>query len=171
MVANAAKLWFRLFQNCDRSQKENKSTSKRLGNMIKSQEPSRPWRIVHMDWVAGLPPGGDKSYNVCIMIVESFSKTLIFSPFHKENTAIDTALLTWNRVVSWAGIFTNIISDTDPKLTSALWKKLQQLFGTKLSFSTAYHPQIDALAEIMIQALEDMVRRLCEYCLELKDCD
>ncbi|MBW0579002.1 hypothetical protein O181_118717 [Austropuccinia psidii MF-1] len=43
---------------CDRCQKASKSTGKGLGNMIKSQEPSRPWEIVHMDWVTGLPPGG-----------------------------------------------------------------------------------------------------------------
>ncbi|MBW0553193.1 hypothetical protein O181_092908 [Austropuccinia psidii MF-1] len=41
-------------------------------------------------------------------------------------------------------------------------------FGTKLSFSTAYHPQTDCLAEYMIQTLEEMVRRLCAYGLELK---
>ncbi|MBW0583527.1 hypothetical protein O181_123242 [Austropuccinia psidii MF-1] len=37
--------------------KANKFTRKRLGNMIKIQEPSRHWEIVHMDWVTGLPPG------------------------------------------------------------------------------------------------------------------
>ncbi|MBW0553977.1 hypothetical protein O181_093692 [Austropuccinia psidii MF-1] len=72
---------------------------------------------------------------------------------------MDTALLTWNRVVSWTGIFTNIISDRDPKFTSALWTNLHQLFGTKLSFSTTYHQQTDGLAERMIQTLEDMLRR------------
>ncbi|MBW0579194.1 hypothetical protein O181_118909 [Austropuccinia psidii MF-1] len=49
--------------------------------------------------------------------------------------------------------------------------KIHQLFGKKLSFSTAYHPQTDGLAERMIQALEEMVRRFCAYGLELKDCD
>ncbi|MBW0513751.1 hypothetical protein O181_053466 [Austropuccinia psidii MF-1] len=82
-----------------------------------------------------------------------------------------TALLIWNRVVSWTGIFTNIISDRDPKFTTAPWSNLYQLFGTKLSNSTAYHPQTDGLAERMIQTLEDMVRRLCAYGLEFKDCD
>ncbi|MBW0593770.1 hypothetical protein O181_133485 [Austropuccinia psidii MF-1] len=125
-------------KTCDRCQKANKSTGKRLGNMIKIQEPSRPWEIVHMDW---------------------------------DDTAMDTALLIWNRVVSWTGIFTNIISDRDPKFTSALWTNLHQLFGTKLSFSTAYHPQTDGLAERMIQTLEDMVRRFCAYGLEFKDFD
>ncbi|MBW0591291.1 hypothetical protein O181_131006, partial [Austropuccinia psidii MF-1] len=37
-------------KTCDKSQKANKSTGKRLGNMIKIQEPRRPWEIVHMDW-------------------------------------------------------------------------------------------------------------------------
>ncbi|MBW0542443.1 hypothetical protein O181_082158 [Austropuccinia psidii MF-1] len=125
---------------CDRCQKANKSTGKRLSNMIKIQEPRRPCKIIHMYWVANLPPGGDRSYNAFLVIVERFSKTPIFLPCHKDDTFIDTALLLWNRVVSWADIFTNIISDREPKFTSALWKNLHQLIGTKLSFSTACHP-------------------------------
>ncbi|MBW0556474.1 hypothetical protein O181_096189 [Austropuccinia psidii MF-1] len=65
----------------------------------------------------------------------------------------------------------NIISDRDPKFTSALWTNLHRLFGTKLSFSTVYHPQTDGLAEKMIQALEDMIRRFYAYGLGLKDLD
>ncbi|MBW0582553.1 hypothetical protein O181_122268 [Austropuccinia psidii MF-1] len=104
-------------KTCDRCQKAKKSTGKRLGNMMKIQEPSRPWEIVRMDCVAGLPPGGDRSYNACIVIVDRYSKTPIFLPCHKDDTAIDTALLIWNRVASWTGIFTNIISDRHPKFT------------------------------------------------------
>ncbi|MBW0462218.1 hypothetical protein O181_001933 [Austropuccinia psidii MF-1] len=107
------------------------STGKRLVNMIKIQQPSRPWEIVHMDWVTGLPPRGDRSFNYCLVIVDRLSKTPIFLPCHKDDTAMDTALLIWNSVVSWTGIFTNIISDRDPKFTSALWTNLDQLFGTK----------------------------------------
>ncbi|MBW0520740.1 hypothetical protein O181_060455, partial [Austropuccinia psidii MF-1] len=88
--------------------------------MIKIQEPRRPWEIVHMDWVAGLPPGGDRHYNACLVIVDRFRKTPIILPSLRTN--------------------------------------LHQLFGTKLSFSTAYHPQTDGLAERMIQTLEAMTR-------------
>ncbi|MBW0535678.1 hypothetical protein O181_075393 [Austropuccinia psidii MF-1] len=73
-------------------------------------------------------------------------------------------------VISWTGIFTKNISDRDPKFTSALWTNINQQFGTKLSFSTAYHPQSDGLAEITIQNLEDMVRKFCSYVPELKAC-
>ncbi|MBW0563607.1 hypothetical protein O181_103322 [Austropuccinia psidii MF-1] len=124
-----------------------------------------------MYWVSGLPPGGDRIYNAFLVIVDIISKTPIFILCHKDDTAMDTALLIWNRVVSWTSIFTKIISDRDPKFTSALWKNLHQLFGKNLSFSTAYHPQTDGLAERMIQTLEDMVQRFCGYGLEFKDCD
>ncbi|MBW0579529.1 hypothetical protein O181_119244 [Austropuccinia psidii MF-1] len=139
--------------------------------MIKIQEPRKPWEIVHMDWVAGLPPGGDRSYNACLLIVDRFSKTPIFLPCHKDDTAMDTALLIWNKVILWTGIFTYIISYRDAKFTSALWTNLHQSFGTKLSFSTSYHPQADGLAERMIQTLEGMARQFCAYGLEFKDCD
>ncbi|MBW0577087.1 hypothetical protein O181_116802 [Austropuccinia psidii MF-1] len=102
-----------------------------------------------MDWVTFLPPGGDRSYNAFLVIVDRFSKTPIFLTCHKDDTAIDR----------------------DFTFTSALWTNLHQLFGTKLSFSTAYHPQTDGLAERIIQTLEDMVRRFCAYGLEFKDCD
>ncbi|MBW0571010.1 hypothetical protein O181_110725 [Austropuccinia psidii MF-1] len=137
----------------------------------KIQQPSRPCEIVHMDWVTGIPPGCDKIYDACLVIVDRVSKTTIFSPCHKDDTAMDTALLIWNRVLSWTSIFTNIISARDTKFTSALWTKLHQLFGTKLSFSKAYHPQTGGMAERMIQTLEDMVRRFCAYGLKFKDCD
>ncbi|MBW0519924.1 hypothetical protein O181_059639 [Austropuccinia psidii MF-1] len=73
---------------------------------------------------------------------------------------MDTALFIWNRVIYNTGLFKNIISDRDPKFTSALWTNLHKLLGTKLSFATAYHPQTDGLAERMIQTLADMIRRV-----------
>ncbi|MBW0506343.1 hypothetical protein O181_046058 [Austropuccinia psidii MF-1] len=92
-------------------------------------------------------------------------------PCHKDDTAMDTAIMIWNKVISHTGLFQNIISDRDPKFTSALWTNLHNLFGIKLSFSTAYHPQTDGLAERMIQTLEDIIRRFCAYGLEFKDFD
>ncbi|MBW0505574.1 hypothetical protein O181_045289 [Austropuccinia psidii MF-1] len=144
-------IWWTMWQKdvaeycktCERLQKANKSPVKRLGNMIKIQEPRKPWEIVHMGWVTFLQPGGDRSYNECLVIVDRFNKTPIFPPCHKDGAAMDTALLIWNRVISWTGIFTNFINDRDFKFTSALWTNLHQLFGKKLSFSTADHPQTD----------------------------
>ncbi|MBW0576137.1 hypothetical protein O181_115852 [Austropuccinia psidii MF-1] len=88
--------------------------------MIKIQEPNRPWEAVHIDWVTGLPPGGDRRYNACLVMAERFSKTPIFFPCQKYDTAMDAAFLIWNRVVSWTCMLTDTISDRDPKFTSVL---------------------------------------------------
>ncbi|MBW0483862.1 hypothetical protein O181_023577 [Austropuccinia psidii MF-1] len=90
-------------------------------------------------------------------------------PCHKEDTAMDTALLFWNNTISTCGVPTIIISDRDPKLTSEFWTNLYDILGTKLAFSTAYHPQTDGLAERMIQTMEDILRRFCAYGMEYKD--
>ncbi|MBW0510012.1 hypothetical protein O181_049727 [Austropuccinia psidii MF-1] len=157
------------YHTCDRCQKENSSTGNKVGLMIHIQEQKSPWEVVHMDWVTELPPSGDRSYNSCLVILDRYGKTSIFLPCHKDDTAIDTPLLLWNRVISHKGLFKNIINDRDPKFTYSLWNNLHRLFGTKLSFSTAYNPQTDRLAERMIKTLEDMIRKFCAYGLEFKD--
>ncbi|MBW0503641.1 hypothetical protein O181_043356 [Austropuccinia psidii MF-1] len=134
------------FQICEICQKANRDTGKKFGMMIQIQEPKYPWEIVHMDWVTALPPGRDRSYNACLVLVDRYTKAPMFLPCHKDVTAMDAAIMIWSKVISHTGLFQNIISDRDPKFTSELWTKLHNLFGTKLSFSTAYHPQADGLA-------------------------
>ncbi|GKB43956.1 putative nucleotidyltransferase, ribonuclease H [Tanacetum coccineum] len=46
----------------------------------------------------------------------------------------------------------------DPKFTSRFWKGLQKAWGTRLKFSTTFHPQTDGQSERTIQTLEDMLR-------------
>ncbi|MBW0575981.1 hypothetical protein O181_115696 [Austropuccinia psidii MF-1] len=89
----------------DRFQKANRSTGKKFGLMIHIQEPRSPWEVAHMDWVTALPSSGDKSYNACLVIVDRYSKTPIFLPFHKDGTAMETALLLWTRVISHTVLF------------------------------------------------------------------
>ncbi|MBW0467080.1 hypothetical protein O181_006795 [Austropuccinia psidii MF-1] len=84
---------------------------------------------------------------------------------------MDTALLLLSRVISPAGLFKNIIDDRDTNLTSALWTNIHRLFGTKISFPTAYDPQTDGLAERMIKDSEEMIRGFCDYGMEFKYSD
>ena len=49
-------------------------------------------------------------------------------------------------------------SDRDPRFTSRFWPSLQNALGTRLHFSTAFHPQTDGQSERTIQTLEDMLR-------------
>ncbi|GJZ30071.1 putative nucleotidyltransferase, ribonuclease H [Tanacetum coccineum] len=48
---------------------------------------------------------------------------------------------------------------SDPRFTSRFWKGLQKAWGTRLKFSTAFHPEkTDGQSERTIQTLEDMLR-------------
>ncbi|MBW0541310.1 hypothetical protein O181_081025 [Austropuccinia psidii MF-1] len=123
-------------QTCDRCQNANRATGKKFGMMIQIQEPKSPWEIVQMDWVIALPPGGDRSHNSCLVLVDRYHKTPMFLPCHKDDTAIDEAIMIWNKFISHTVLLQNIICDRDTKFTSALWTNLHDLFGTKLSFST-----------------------------------
>ncbi|MBW0467324.1 hypothetical protein O181_007039 [Austropuccinia psidii MF-1] len=124
-----------------------------------------------MDWVTAFSPGGDRSSIACLVLFDRYRKSPMVLPFPRDVTVIDTAIMIFNIVISNTSLFQNIISDRDPKLTSALWTNLHKLFGTKVSFSKSYHPQSYGLEGLMIQTLECMIRRFCAYGLEFKDSD
>ncbi|MCI52104.1 retrotransposon protein, partial [Trifolium medium] len=42
--------------------------------------------------------------------------------------------------------------------TSRFWESLQETLGTKLRFSSTYHPQTDGQSERTIQSLEDLLK-------------
>ncbi|MBW0552713.1 hypothetical protein O181_092428 [Austropuccinia psidii MF-1] len=158
-------------QAFDRFQKATRATGKKFGMMIQIQEPKYPWEIAHMDWVTELPPGGDRSYNACLVLVDRYSKTPMFLPCHKNDTAIDTAILIWNKVISHTVYF---------KTSSVIeiQSSLQNYGQTSITcLEQNYHsqqlttPKTDGLAERMIQTLGDMIGRFCAYGQQLKDSD
>jgi len=62
------------------------------------------------------------------------------------------------QIVRLHDIPSSIVSDRDPRFTSKFWESLQPALGTKLRFSSAYHPQTDGKTERTIQSLEDLLR-------------
>ncbi|MBW0564041.1 hypothetical protein O181_103756 [Austropuccinia psidii MF-1] len=141
----------------ERCQKANKKHGKKYGLLQHIEEHKHPWETINIDWATGLSPGGKKIYNACLIIVDRFSKIMRCLPFHKEDTAMDTALLFWNNIISTCGVPKIIIGDKEPKFTSDFWTNLYDILGTMLAFSIAYHPQTDGLAEMMIQTMEDIL--------------
>ncbi|MBW0576396.1 hypothetical protein O181_116111 [Austropuccinia psidii MF-1] len=139
--------------------------------MIHIKEPSTPWEVVPCHLVTSLPPYGYKSKNSCILIVDRYNKNAIFLTFYKDDTGMDTALLIWKKGISHSGLFNNIISDRESKFNSALWTHLHKCLGTKLSFSTAYHPKTNLLEERIIQEIEEIIRRFLSYEPELNISD
>ncbi|RVW59896.1 Transposon Ty3-G Gag-Pol polyprotein [Vitis vinifera] len=119
--------------------------------------PEWKWEHITMDFVIGLPRtlGGN---NAIWVIIDRLTKSAHFLPM-KVNFSLDRlASLYVKEIVRMHGVPVSIVSDRDPRFTSRLWHSLQKALGTKLSFSTAFHPQTDGQSERVIQVLEDLLK-------------
>ena len=119
--------------------------------------PEWKWEHITMDFVTGLPRtlGGN---NAILVIVDRLTKSAHFFPM-KGNFSMDRlASLYVKKIVRMHGVPVSIVSDRDSSFTSRFWHSLQKALGTKLSFSTAFHPQTDGKSERVIQVLEDLLR-------------
>jgi len=61
-------------------------------------------------------------------------------------------------IVRLHGVPSSIVSDKDSRFTSWIWQTLQSALGSKLTMSSAYHPQTNGQSERTIQSLEDLLR-------------
>ena len=121
------------------------------------QIPEWKWEHISMDFVTSLPraPTGQDAIWV---IVDRLTKTAHFVPIKVSYKLEKLAELYIQEIVRLHGIPVSIVSDRDPRFTSKFWRSLQEAMGTKLNFSTAFHPQTDGQSERTIQILEDMLR-------------
>ncbi|XP_040951609.1 uncharacterized protein [Gossypium hirsutum] len=104
------------------------------------------WEHVTMDFVSGLPVTPKKKDSIWV-IVDRLTKSAHFIPVRTDFPLEKLAELYISEIVRLHGVPTSIISDQDPRFTSRFWSKLQEALGTKLNFSTAFHPQNDGQSE------------------------
>ncbi|KAG8492234.1 hypothetical protein CXB51_009908 [Gossypium anomalum] len=119
--------------------------------------PEWKWHRVTMDFVSGLPLSLRKKDSIWV-VVYRLTKLAHFILVQSDFSLDKLAKLYISDIVRLHGIPLSIMSDRDPRFTSRFWKSLQDALGTKLHFSTVFHPQTDGQSERIIQILEDMLR-------------
>ncbi|KAL4016339.1 hypothetical protein IC575_023987 [Cucumis melo] len=119
--------------------------------------PGWKWESVSMDFITGLPKTL-RGYTVIWVVVDRLTKSAHFVPGKSTYTASKWGQLYMTEIVRLHGVPVSIISDRDARFTSKFWKGLQLALGTRLDFSTAFHPQTDGQTERLNQILEDMLR-------------
>ena len=97
-----------------------------------------------MDFVSGLPRTV-KGYDAIWVVVDRLTKSTHFLPIKKTYPLNHLAKLYVEEVVRLHGVPSSIVSHRDPRFTSHFWGALQDALGTKLKFSTTFHPQTDGL--------------------------
>ena len=105
-----------------------------------------------MDFVVGLPrsPRGNNSIWV---IVDQLTESARFISFRVEQSTEALAEKYMQEIVRLHGVPVSIVSDRDTRFVSRFWDDLQRSLGSKLKFSTVFHPQTDGQSEKTIQIL------------------
>ncbi|POM63219.1 Pol protein, partial [Phytophthora palmivora] len=122
--------------------------------------PADCWKSMSLDFVFGLP-AYDKGNTGILVFVSRLSKMVHLAPVRDKVTGKQAAQLFLDSVFRYHGLPETIVSDRDPRFTGAFWDTLFQLLETKLTMSTADHPQTDGQTERVNRMLEDTLRNIC----------
>ncbi|KAJ9541969.1 hypothetical protein OSB04_028475 [Centaurea solstitialis] len=127
------------------------------GKMQPLEIPEWKWENITINLITKLPKTPRK-FDAIWVIVDRLTKSALFLAIRESSTAEQLAEIYVKEVVSRHGVLVSIISDQDVRFTSRFWERFHSELGTRLHFSTAYHPQTDGQSERTIQTLEDMLR-------------
>ena len=110
-----------------------------------------------MVFVSGLPKTcrGNKSVWV---IMDRLMKSAHLLAFRVGYSLEKLATIYIQEIVRLHGVHVSIVFDRDSRFIAKFWKSLHKALGTKLNFSTAFHPQTDGQSKRTIQTLKDMLR-------------
>ena len=103
--------------------------------------PAWKWEFISMDFITGLPMTW-RQHDSIMVVVDKLTKATHFIPVKSTDVTDDIAKIFMKVIFKLHGLPKAIVSDRDVKFTSNFWKGFADL-GTKLNFSTAYHPQTD----------------------------
>ncbi|CAA0831291.1 Unknown protein, partial [Striga hermonthica] len=110
-----------------------------------------------MDFVTGLPRSSEH-HDAFWVVVDRLTKVAHFLPVSMKMSLDKLAAIYTHGFIRLHGVPVTIVSDRDPRFVSRFWHNLHEAMGTKLEFSSAYHPETDGQSERTIQTLEDMLR-------------
>jgi hypothetical protein len=132
----------RFVAHCDTCQRIKAEHQKPAGLLQPLPIPVWKWDEIGIDFVVGLPKT-QKGHDSIWVIVDRLTKVAHFLPVRTTYGGEKLAKLYIEDIVKLHGVPSRIVSDRGTQFTSRFCKILHKAMGTKLDFSSAYHPQTD----------------------------
>ncbi|GAA5874668.1 hypothetical protein JCM1840_007442 [Sporobolomyces johnsonii] len=148
---------------CDTCFRNKSQRLKARGLLQPLPAPSRPWSSIALDFIVKLPttPHGNDSI---LVVIDRFTRYAHFIPCREAGTdSARFAQLFYRYIFGNHGLPDDVVSDRGAVFDSNFWRTLSRLTRTKLSMSTAYHPQSDGITEWLNQTLEQYLRMYINY--------
>nr|GFA20581.1 reverse transcriptase domain-containing protein [Tanacetum cinerariifolium] len=115
------------------------------------------WAKLAMDLVTKLPRSSS-GYDAIWVVVDRLTKSAHFLPIREDYKTEKLARIYISEIVSRHGVLVSIISDRDGRFASHLWQALQEVLGTKLHMSTAYHPETDGQSKRKLRKGQNRIK-------------
>jgi hypothetical protein len=154
-IFETVRAWIRGCATCLRIKPRNQLPA---GLLSPLDIPAARGERVNIDFITKLPTttaGND----TIVTIIDGLTKRVRWFPTTEADlTAERFAELFLQNYVRHRGIPASIVSDRDTRFVSEFWGHLTSLLGTRLRFSTAFHPQTDGLAEKANSTVQTFLR-------------
>ena len=128
-------------QCCQKGKATNKAPA---GELLPLPTPQGPWQDITVDFTE-MPES--LSYNNILVVVDRFSKEVVFISCTKEENALTTAELFKDHVWCQHGLPSSVVSNCGSIFASHFMGELYKILEIKRKMSTAFHPQTDGQTE------------------------
>jgi len=156
-------------ESCVTCKRSKPSNQKPYGLLNPLPVPGTPWEAIGIDFVGPLPESRnrDGAFDSITVVICLLTAMVHLVPSRITYNARQVAELVFEHIYKLHGLPKHIISDRDVLFTSTFWARLNQLIGTKLKMSSAYHPETDGSTERANRTITQMLRQ----CVNSKQTD
>ena len=118
--------------------------------------PREPFSSIAIDFAGPFP--SDNKKELILVVLDRFTGFTYLIPVSQNITEVETANILIERIFSFHGFPTSIVSDRDPRFTSHFWQQFIANIKIYLNMTIAYHHQSNGQTERRIRTVRQCLR-------------
>lgn len=145
-------------QACIPCQQYNYTRQKKAGHLHPIPPTDIPYSVISMDFCG--PFSESPRENKFVLVISDLFTRHVTALATPNNTAETTAMVLYREIFCKFGVCSTLLTDQGTHFNNHLMSALTHLFGYHHIFSTAYHPQTNAVTERFNASLKVQISKL-----------